>query len=257
MTTRTWSSEIRYHAPYPLIALTGSGLAVLAAFAAVLSGLGSRWGWWHFGTGFKMLLAAAGIGLIAAIADLWSAVRIRGRAARHVLMVALGGALIGLAATGVPAVWIAEAYSMPAIHDITTDPDDPPAFRAIMPLRQDAANPAEYGGAGVAAQQHKAYPQVRPLILPLAPREAFDRALAEARKMGWNVVAADASVGRIEATAETFWFGFKDDIVVRVRADDFGSRVDVRSVSRVGIGDLGTNARRIMKYLVALGMAAG
>jgi len=87
----------------------------------------------------------------------------------------------------------------------------------------------------------------------VAPADAFKRALQAARDMGWEVVAADAAAGRIEATDTTFWFGFKDDVVIRVEADGTGSRVDVRSVSRVGVGDVGANAKRIRAYLRALG----
>ncbi len=256
MTTRVWKEELHYHAPYPAIALIGFGLSVLAVSAAALSGAGSRMGWWYFGTGFTILIAAAGIGLVGALADVVSAVIVRGAAAKHIFTVALAGVVIGLIATGIPAFWIRNAYRMPAIHDITTDMSDPPAFVAIMPLRQDAANPATYGGPGVAAKQKAGYPDIRPLILPMSPRSAFSRALEEAKKMGWTIVAAVPSEGRIEAVATTFWFGFKDDIVVRIRPDGFASRVDVRSVSRVGLSDLGTNARRVMKYLRALGMEA-
>lgn len=254
MTTKVWKEELQYHAPYPAIALAGFGLAVAAAVAAVLSGVGSRWGWWYFGTGFTILLAAAGIGLVGTVVEAVSALLVRGPKARHIFIVALSGIIIGLLATGIPAYWMRTAYRMPAIHDITTDMNDPPAFVSIMPLRQDAANPAAYGGPEVAAKQQAAYPDVRPLVLPMQPQAAFLQALTEAKKMGWSIVAADAFAGRIEATATTFWFGFKDDIIVRVRPEGDGSRVDVRSVSRVGLGDVGTNARRIMKYLHALGM---
>ncbi len=256
MTTRILREELHYHTPYPAVALIGFGLAVIAAVAAALSGVGSRLGWWYFGTGFVILMAAAGIGLLGALADAVSAVIVRGPAARHIFIVALLGVVIGLAATGVPAYWIRTAYRMPAIHDITTDMNDPPAFVAIMPLRKDAADPATYGGPSVAKEQQAAYPDVRPLILPMSPARAVPRALEEAKKMGWTIVAADPAQGRIEATATTFWFGFTDDIVVRVRPDGFGSRVDMRSVSRVGTSDLGTNARRVMKYLRTLGMEA-
>jgi uncharacterized protein (DUF1499 family) len=81
---------------------------------------------------------------------------------------------------------------------------------------------------------------------------AFEHALATVHKMGWDLVAADAAAGRIEATDTTFWFGFKDDVVIRLRPADEGSRVDVRSLSRVGGGDVGTNAKRIRTYLDAL-----
>jgi uncharacterized protein (DUF1499 family) len=90
---------------------------------------------------------------------------------------------------------------------------------------------------------------VQPLTLPVPPAQAFDRALAAARAMGWEIVDAAADQGRVEATATTFWFGFKDDVVVRVRPDASGSRIDVRSLSRVGRSDLGANAQRIRTYL--------
>jgi uncharacterized protein (DUF1499 family) len=120
---------------------------------------------------------------------------------------------------------------------------------AILPLRAGAPNPAEYGGAEVAAQQRAGYPDIGPLILQTLPQQAFDRALAAARDMGWEIVATDPTSGRIEATATTFWFGFKDDVVVRVTPVGDGSRIDVRSVSRVGRSDVGSNAERIKAYL--------
>jgi uncharacterized protein (DUF1499 family) len=254
MTTRTLSKELHYHSPYPAIALGGFSLAVLSALVAVLAGVGSRWGWWYFGTGFMVLTGAMIIGFLSVIVDAVSTYFIRGDGARHILALALAGIVIGLSAAAVPAAWVLTSYRMPAIHDITTDRMNPPVFIAVMPLRQDAANPAEYEGREVAEQQLSAYPDVRPLILPLRPADAFQKARAVASKMGWTIIDANERDGRIEATATTFWFGFKDDIVVRIRPDGFGSRVDVRSVSRVGKGDMGTNARRIMAYLRALGM---
>jgi uncharacterized protein (DUF1499 family) len=123
---------------------------------------------------------------------------------------------------------------------------------AILPLRDGAVNPVDYGGPDVAAKQQKAFPDIVPLTLNLPPDRAFDRALAAARKMGWDLVASDPAGGRIEATDTTFWFGFKDDIVIRVTPQPNGSRVDVRSLSRVGVGDIGANASRIRKYLAAV-----
>jgi uncharacterized protein (DUF1499 family) len=87
------------------------------------------------------------------------------------------------------------------------------------------------------------------LHLDAPPAQAFDRALAAARAMSWEIVASDPAQGRIEATATTFWFGFKDDIVVRIAAEGAGSRLDVRSLSRIGKSDVGANARRIRDYL--------
>jgi uncharacterized protein (DUF1499 family) len=156
------------------------------------------------------------------------------------------------AAFALPVSKLRQASRVPRIHDITTDTDRPPSFVSVVALRASAPNPVEYGGPEVAAQQRQGYPDVQPLSLPSPPNQAFDRALATARNMGWEIVASDPPTGRIEATDTTFWFGFKDDVVIRVAAAPNGSRVDVRSLSRVGLSDVGTNAARIRKYLAAL-----
>jgi uncharacterized protein (DUF1499 family) len=136
------------------------------------------------------------------------------------------------------------------IHDITTDPENPPGFVSVLPLRKDAPNSATYGGPEIAAQQRAAYPDIRPLVSDLPPARAFERALSVAQRMGWSIVDDNAAEGRIEATATTRWFGFKDDVVLRiVPAAGNGSRIDIRSVSRVGRSDVGTNARRIRTFL--------
>ena len=160
--------------------------------------------------------------------------------------------LLGFVATGSVAALAWKASRVPAIHDITTDTVQPPAFIAVLPLRDGAVNPVDYGGADVAAKQQKAFPDIVPLTLNLPPDRAFDRALAVARTMGWDLVASDPTGGRIEATDTTFWFGFKDDVVVRVTPQANGSRIDVRSLSRVGVGDIGANASRIRRYLRAV-----
>ena len=85
--------------------------------------------------------------------------------------------------------------------------------------------------------------------LDVPPAQAFDRAASAAKEMKWDIVATDPAQGRIEATATTFWFGFKDDIVVRITAEGSGSRVDVRSLSRIGKSDVGANAKRVREYL--------
>ena len=141
----------------------------------------------------------------------------------------------------------------PPIHDIGTDTDNPPAFVAVLGRRHDASNPVEYGGPEIAAQQHQAYPDLRPVTLSDPPARAFERALEAARGQGWEIVASVPADGRIEATDTTRFFGFKDDVVVRVKPEGAGSRVDVRSLSRVGKSDVGKNASRIRAYLRALG----
>jgi uncharacterized protein (DUF1499 family) len=165
---------------------------------------------------------------------------------------AASGLLIGLAIIAVPLQWMRTAQRVPPIHDITTDTEDPPSFVKVLERRKDAANPAEYGGPALAAQQKEGYPSLGPLTLSLPPDQAFQHALLTAAESGWEVVDANLIEGRIEATDTTFWFGFKDDIVIRIAPTAGGSRVDVRSVSRVGKSDVGTNAKRIENYLKRL-----
>ncbi|MGE5174593.1 MAG: DUF1499 domain-containing protein [Betaproteobacteria bacterium] len=230
-------------------AVTWAGfvLAILAGIAAALAGLGSRWGWWHFTIGFTILQAAAISGIVAAAISLIGGIATRNEHHVSLVILAAAGILIGLVAAGIPWSWMRTAERMPNINDITTDMTNPPQFVKIMPLRQEA--PTAYGGSEVANQQRAYYPDIQPLVLPIAPSVAFDAALRVAGDKGWQIVDSNASEGRIEAVATTFWFGFKDDVVVRVTPVSGGSRVDVRSVSRVGSGDIGTNAERVRSFL--------
>ncbi len=155
-----------------------------------------------------------------------------------------------------PLNWLRTASRVPPIHDITTDTQNPPQFVALLPLRKNARNSAQYAGPEVAALQAKAYPHIVPMVLNMPPDRAFQYALSAAREMGWLIVGENPGAGRIEATATTRWFGFKDDVVIRITPAEQGSRVDVRSVSRVGVSDLGTNASRIEVYLKRLNAAA-
>ncbi|MBT8421518.1 MAG: DUF1499 domain-containing protein [Gammaproteobacteria bacterium] len=138
------------------------------------------------------------------------------------------------------------------IHDISTNTDDPPQFVEVAKLRGENDNPAEYAGDETAAIQKEAYPEIQPLVL-LDPRTfVFETALQVAEEMGWEIVATDIEAGRIEATATTSFVGFKDDVVIRVRARSAETIVDVRSKSRVGRGDMGVNAERVRDFLAAL-----
>jgi hypothetical protein len=225
-------------------------LAIATAFAIVGSGYGTRFGWWDYRAGFTILrwstyagMTVAGIALVALLVP-------RLRAGRAIPL--LSALVIAFAASAVPMSWLHLARAVPPINDITTDTADPPAFVALLPLRAKAPVPSLYPGAATAEAQRAGYPDLRPFLTTKPPREAFDQALAAARGMGWSIVAADPPAGRIEASATTPWFGFTDDVVVRVAPEGAGSRVDIRSVSRVGRSDLGANARRIREYLAAL-----
>ena len=141
---------------------------------------------------------------------------------------------------------------MPAIHDITTDTQNPPEFVAIVPLRADAPNPVEYAGEETAKQQLKAYPELTTYEALVPPAELFEAAVQASKNMGWDMVESSEADGRIEATATTTWFGFKDDVVIRIRSTADGSELDIRSKSRVGRSDVGKNAERIREFMAEL-----
>ena len=188
---------------------------------------------------------AAGVGFIALIAAIWTLIK----AQRGAALAAIAGVAIA-AAIVVPAWDLQQTAAMvPRIHDITTDTEDPPQWVALRETREKASNGANYGGAKIADQQKSSFPDIQPLKSTEPPAKLFERALAAAKAMGWEIVAAEPAEGRIEATATTRWFKFKDDVVIRVRAQDGGSRLDIRSMSRIGRSDLGTNARRIREYI--------
>lgn len=236
--------------PQTILSIIGFMLAVVCAAAAMAAGFGSRFDWWYFTTGFSILRWAV-YGAIGAVVLSGVSMYIS-RHKRRLLGWSMTGLVIGLIIVAVPASWVFTAMRVPRIHDITTDTTNPPRFEAILALRRNAPNSADYGGLIIAQQQHKAYPDIRPLVLHKPPREVFKHALDVARNLGWEVVSADSTRGRIEATDTTFWFGFKDDVVVRIKPAQAGARVDVRSESRVGLSDIGTNAARIRRFLAAM-----
>ena len=240
----TAESNMRYLRSLNFVAF---GLAVICAGTGLAAGLGARWGAWHFRTGFMLLtwaaygaLAVVVLGLVALVVN---------RSSNKAIFFALASIILAIFVAGIPWQMKQRAQQVPPIHDITTDTENPPAFVAILPLRANAANSAEYKGTEVAAQQKKAYPDLQPLTVNAPPDVAFQRALRAARDAGWDIVESRPDQGRIEATDTTLWFGFKDDVVVRVTSQDGASRIDVRSVSRVGKSDVGTNATRIRNYL--------
>jgi len=233
----------------------GFGLAVIALALLAVAPLGWRLGWWHFRFAFFWLMPASGLaGLAAALISLatlglgWSRLGWPAAATAGI------GLVLGALLVYVPWQYNRTRGTVPRIHDITTDTDNPPTFTAALPARAaEKANPVAYEGSEVAALQKAAYPDLAPATTALAPDEAFRRALAAAREMpGWTIVAADAATGRLEANETSRWFGFTDDIVIRVAADGAGSRIDMRSVSRQGRSDFGVNARRIRAYMAAL-----
>ncbi len=229
------------------------GLAGIALFVMVSSGLGTRLGLWQFRTGFAILKYGGYLEVAALLLSLAATVTSVKRGLLLGVLLAVTGSCISVVSITVPLTWKHAASSLPRIHDITTDTVSPPGFVAIAPLRKNAPNPTEYGGIEIATKQRQAYPEIKTLVMDLPQEQAFAKAVDVAHEMGWKIAAADAAQGRIEATDTTFWFGFKDDIVVRIAPAGNRSLLDVRSVSRVGISDVGTNAKRIRAYLKKMG----
>ncbi|MEM8918164.1 MAG: DUF1499 domain-containing protein [Pseudomonadota bacterium] len=245
-------------------------LAIIAALTVVLwpglAGLGSRFGFWEFGFGLGTMTRewwpflwylSGGLGLLALILCLVISPR------------RLAGVVAAIVAIGIPVAAKmqydnvrATAQAVPAIHDITTDMQDPPMFTdAIMSIRNASrANPADYigklkpGRDGepdrlVSALQSEAYPDIVPIRIDGSSDLIFEKSLEALESLGWVMVSNDRETGIIEATDTTFWYGFKDDVIIRIRSNgENSSVVDVRSLSRVGGSDLGKNAARIREF---------
>jgi uncharacterized protein (DUF1499 family) len=220
---------------------------MVVALLVLLAGPVTKFGFlpWQAGLGIFALAA-----LLAGFGGLFSVVSLLRRRGGGTTVVA---AAVGVAAFAALLTTVIAARSVPPINDITTDPANPPMFQAISAATRGAdAAPLAYD-PGFAAQQAAAYPDVRPLIVESPPAEVFTKMLAAAEAMGWEIVASDPAAGRIEATATVPWWGFKDDVVVVMSPNGAGTRVDVRSKSRVGRSDLGVNAERIQEYLGKVG----
>jgi uncharacterized protein (DUF1499 family) len=225
-------------------AAIGCWLGLLGVLVLLIAGPGYRGHVWNLKIGLLVMIPAAlFLGLIAIILSVIGIFRSQNKG-RGLL-----GLILGLIAAGLPAGNINTAAHSP-IHDVSTDTNNPPQFLAVMPARNavQGGNSTTYDDK-TAQKQREIYPDITPVNLDIAPAQAFDRALAAARGFGWEIVANDPAQGRIEATATTFWFGFKDDIVIRITPQGSGSRVDVRSLSRIGESDVGMNAKRIRSYV--------
>jgi uncharacterized protein (DUF1499 family) len=222
--------------------------------------LGTKFGYLDWTVGFvemtfrwgpKLLLAAAALALIGVLLALFISPRKGVIAALVALVIPLMGIGYGMYVRSA-------AADIPPIHDISTDLDNPPAFsEAVVRARAgvadgndlDLLNKRTQDGRAFTELQREHYPAVVPVTTTLNPARTFDIALEAAREQGWTIGATNADTGAIEATDRTFWYGFTDDIAIRVRPEGLGARVDVRSVSRVGRSDLGANAKRIEPYL--------
>jgi uncharacterized protein (DUF1499 family) len=249
----TQRSLLRYGPPFAL------ALAVIAVVLLAVGPIGWRAGWWHFRFAFLNLMPwAAYFGMAALVASALTLLLGRSRIEWRGIGIAILAFAVGGLIAYVPWHYDQIRRTAPPIHDITTDPDNPPVFVAVVPLREaEGGNPVAYEGTKIAEQQRRAYPDIVPLTLALAPSAAFNRALDTAQRMGWTIVASDDAVSMIEASDRSRWFGFVDDIVIRITPSGSGSRIDLRSSSRLGRSDFGVNAARVEAYLSELRASTG
>ena len=250
------SRAVLARAPLLAVMLAGSALLLMA-----LAPLGWRLGLWHFRFSFFTLMIWSGYLAVAGVVVslLVLLVSFAGMIERRGALKAGAALIISAILVYVPWQWDRIRTTVPPIHDISTDTDNPPAFVAVMPARQaEQANTTEYGGPDLAKLQKGYYTDLAPVTTKLAPADAFKRALDTAQGMsGWRIVATDPQAGRIEASQSSFWFGFTDDVVIRVVPEEAGSRIDMRSEARQGRSDFGKNAERIRKYMAAVKPAVG
>jgi uncharacterized protein (DUF1499 family) len=242
--------------PTSKLAIWSRRLALFSVVAALIAIIIVRAGLIEALPGLATLAGALVFAALAILLALGSFVTIwrqgLGGLGYAVIAIGIGGALLAY-----PAYLAYNAYKLPPIYDITTDVLDPPAFDAVRRLRSRNTNPAQYAGLYAAEQQRDAYPEVASLELSVPPKMAYDHALALVNKRRWLVLdarepQAKRRDGRIEAVARTPIMGFRDDLVIRIRGTDEDSRVDMRSSSRYGYHDLGSNASRITAFLTGL-----
>jgi uncharacterized protein (DUF1499 family) len=235
-----------------LVAIIIFFFSIITVSAAVIAGIGNRHVWWNSHTAFSILRWAYFSGFLSLMFTAGLIVLCWRRKNTKAMILSGIAFMIAMGINTTAFSWWLKAQSSPPIHDVTTDTLRPPAYVKILELRKDAPNPGYYPGPDNAKLQQQAYPYLQTLLLNISPDQALGKAERLAIRLGWNVVAVNGLEGRLEAVATTFWFGFKDDIVIRILPDKGGSKIDIRSSSRVGRNDLGTNAERIKAFLRAM-----
>lgn len=227
-------------------------LSVAATVVFVVSGYGYQWNVWSLGMAFTLLTYSAYAAIGLAVINLISVWFLRKSKAKAIVYVVFS-LIITATVAGTAVYWQQRAQSVPPIHDITTDLNNPPEFSAMVRLRADAPNPPEYAGPETAEMQRESYPEIQPLTVSHDVQDVIDAAVMMISEREWKLVAVNRKEGRIEATETLPWFGFKDDVVLRFTQTDMGGTiVDMRSKSRIGRGDVGVNAQRIEDFLEEL-----
>jgi uncharacterized protein (DUF1499 family) len=245
------------------VASHAAGLAALLAASSVvllaLGPIGFRAGWWHYRFAFDILMpSSAYLAVAGVVSSVATLAFLRPSVGRAGIRAALAALIVSGALVYVPWQFTHWRAAVPPIHDITTDTENPPAFAAVLRARAaEEGNTVTYDPNN-AALQKQGYPDLAPVLTKLPPTDAFRRALNIANEMsGWRIILSDPASGHIEASQSSRFFGFTDDIVIRVGAEGAGSRIDMRSEERQGHSDYGVNAARVRKYMDALRQAIG
>jgi len=242
-------------------------LAFLPAVVILIGAVGTKLGWWSWKIGFVavMVRGPMGVGWAPALTTLAIVVALVG------LVISIGYGLwrraftalvVALLTMGAFIVMGGQAKKAPPIHDVATDWSDPMMFSdKVMQDRGPGANPVApdgmiasgaLAGRKVSDINAKTCPGAKPILLATAPSEAYATAKKALTADGLKIVTDDPTASRLEAVATSFWYDFKDDVLVRVKPQGAGSRIDIRSVSRVGVSDLGQNCKRVTRLAAAM-----
>ncbi|OYU77145.1 MAG: hypothetical protein CFE32_06975 [Alphaproteobacteria bacterium PA3] len=255
-----------------IVLMIGVALAIFVPIWFMVAALGTKFGLWPWTIGLVKMIGGMGVPLIGILIVLTFitsllVVFIKPRSG----FASLGFMwVVALGAAGMAFSTISAARAVPPIHDISTNTASPLTFSdTVMTARGAKSNPivapkdatvpfnkarlSPWSGRSLDQIQAEAYPAIKTLKLAAtSPADAYKKAEAAMKAKGWTIVTQDPAMLRLEASVESFWFGFKDDVVLVVTAEGAGSAVDMRSVSRVGISDLGANAKRIEALLAAV-----
>jgi uncharacterized protein (DUF1499 family) len=196
----------------------------------------------------EVALIVAALGALGVVVALWKRRALQGRAAP--ILAALLALGIGGCYAAFVEHWMAAVDEFPLLHDISTHLSDPPQFSKLA-LRKD--NLKGVSSMEAWAQRHReGYPEIKTVASQLPAAQLWSNANALVLARGWVVTRSDVSTLEIEAIDHTSFLRFRDNVVIRVRAQGAESVLDMRSVSEVGTSDLGMNAKRIRTFIAEL-----
>ncbi|MCP3054258.1 DUF1499 domain-containing protein [Aurantimonas marianensis] len=240
----------RGNGPWSRTALGGFALGLGAIAGIAVSAIGYRYDWWQVTTALNISTYAAYAAVLGLVLSVIGLARSRPGGGRRGFLIGLLGLAASLPVVAMAVQWEYATGAYPPINDVSTDIEDPPVF-------WEMPKPTDYPGGKVAELQREAYPDLAPLVLTVAPDQAFALARAVVEDEGWEIVAEESEDGQIEAVAGSFLYDFKDEVIIRVTPSDDGAVVDVRSRSRTGRLDRGVNAKRIRAVLAELKERSG